>query len=222
MTAEQLASYFDHTQLRAYASEADFIKLCGEAKRYGFAMVAVNPAPVRLCKELRQGTAVHVGAAIAFPLGQLTMMEKVNETRAAIADGADEIDYVINITQLKEKRLAYLEEEMRAITDVCRESNALSKVIFETCYLTDDEKRAMCEIALKVKPDFIKTSTGFGTGGATPEDIKLMKSIVGDSVGVKASGMIRTLETALRMIELGATRLGSSASVDIVEAFKAL
>ncbi len=219
MTPEKFASYFDHTQLRPYAVEEDFRRLCAEARQYGFAMVAINPAPVRLCKELLEGSAVHVGAAVAFPLGQLTIQEKASETRLAIADGADEIDYVLNITQLKEKRLAYVEEEMRAIVDICREKGVVSKVIIETCYLTDGEKRTMCDIALKVRPDFIKTSTGMGTGGATPEDIRLIKAAVGENVGVKASGMIKTLDTALQMIELGATRIGSSAGAAIMGEF---
>jgi deoxyribose-phosphate aldolase len=220
MTAEKLAAYFDHTQLRAYATDSDFRKLCDEARRYQFAMVAINPAPVALCKELLAGCGVHVGAAISFPLGQLTIAEKVNETRAALEDGADEIDYVVNITQLKERRLAYVEDEMRAIVDVCKERGAISKVIFETCYLTDDEKKILCDIALKTRIDFVKTSTGFGTAGATVEDVRLMKAAVGDAVKVKAAGGIRTLQDALAMLGAGAERIGASASVEIVEALR--
>lgn len=217
LTPAQLAAYFDHTQLRAYAVDADFEKLCQEAKRYGFAMVAINPAPVKLCKRLLAGTSVHVGAAIGFPLGQNTIETKTFEAKDAIENGADEIDYVIDITMLKEKRYDYVEKEMASIVGVCREAGALSKVIFENCYLTDEEKRSLCAIAREVRPDYIKTSTGFGTGGATFEDVALMKKEVGDGVKIKAAGGIRNLETALRMIDLGVSRIGSTASVAIVE-----
>lgn len=222
MTPEQLAKYFDHTQLRAYATYRDFEVLCEESRRYGFAMVAINPAPVKLCKELLAGTDIHVGAAIGFPLGQTTIEDKMAETKNAIANGADEIDYVINITQLKEKNYAYIEKEMAGIVEICREKNIISKVIFENCYLTDGEKEELCRIACSVKPDFIKTSTGFGTGGATFEDVALMKRMVKDEVKIKAAGGIRNLETAQRMIELGVSRIGSTASVAIVEELKAI
>lgn len=217
MTPEKLAGYFDHTQLRAYAVNRDFEKLCEESRRYGFAMVAINPAPVKLCKELLQGTKVHVGAAIGFPLGQTTIEDKVAEAENAIKNGADEIDYVINITQLKEKNYSYIEREMAEIVTLCSKKNVISKVIFENCYLEQREKEEMCRIACNVKPDFIKTSTGFGTGGATFEDVALMKEMVKDEVKIKAAGGIRNLETALRMIDLGVSRIGSTASVAIVE-----
>ena len=221
LTPEQLAKYFDHTQLRAYAAYADFEKVCGEARAYGFAMVAINPVPVALCKKLLAGTDVHVGAAIGFPLGQNTIATKAFETKDAIGNGADEIDYVIDITQLKEKNYDYIQKEMAAIVEPCRAANVISKVIFENCYLTDEEKRSLCAIAREVRPDFIKTSTGFGTGGATFEDVALMKRAVGDDVKIKAAGGVRTLETALHMIELGVSRIGSTASVAIVEELKA-
>ncbi len=217
MTPEKLAGYFDHTQLRAYATEADFEKLCAEARQYGFAMVAINPAPVALCRRLLKDTPVHVGAAVGFPLGQNTIAAKVYEAQDAIANGAQEIDYVVNLTQLKEKNYAYVQEEMAAIVELCRRENALSKVIFENCYLEREEKLALCAIAKEVEPDFIKTSTGFGTGGATLEDVELMRDAVGSRVQIKAAGGIRTLETALKMIDLGVTRIGSTASVAIVE-----
>lgn len=217
ITPEKLAGYFDHTQLRAYAVNRDFEKLCGESRRYGFAMVAINPAPVKLCKELLQGTKVHVGAAIGFPLGQTTIEDKVAEAENAIKNGADEIDYVINITQLKEKNYSYIEREMAGIVTLCSKKNVISKVIFENCYLEQQEKEEMCRIACNVKPDFIKTSTGFGTGGATFEDVVLMKEMVKEEVKIKAAGGIRNLETALRMIDLGVSRIGSTASVAIVE-----
>lgn len=216
ITPQQLAKYFDHTQLKAYAAYKDFEVLCEESRRYGFAMVAINPAPVTLCKELLKGTDVHVGAAIGFPLGQTTIEDKVAETKNAIANGADEIDYVINITQLKEKNYSYIEEEMAGVVEACG-SNIISKVIFENCYLTDQEKEELCRIACNVGPDFIKTSTGFGTGGATFEDVALMKRMAGDKVKIKAAGGIRDLETALKMIDLGVSRIGSTASVRIVD-----
>ena len=175
MTKEQLVKLFDHTCLYAYATEAHMKKLCDEARAYNFAMVAVNSVQVKRCKKFLKDTDVHVGAAISFPLGQTTIASKVFETVDAIQNGADEIDYVINITELKEGNYDYIREEMRQIVAECRKANVISKVIFENCYLTQEEKEILCKIALEVKPDFIKTSTGFGTGGATLEDVKLMK-----------------------------------------------
>ena len=219
MTKEQLVKLFDHTCLYAYATEAHMKKLCDEARAYSFAMVAVNSAQVKLCKKFLKDTDVHVGAAIGFPLGQTTIASKVFETVDAIQNGADEVDYVINITELKEGNYDYIREEMRQIVAECRKANVISKVIFENCYLTQEEKEILCKIALEVKPDFIKTSTGFGTGGATLEDVKLMKSIVGDAVKVKAAGGVRDLETCLAMVEAGVERIGTSAAVKITEEF---
>ena len=219
MEKKDLAQMVDHTQLRAYAVKEDFEKLCKEAADYGFKMVAINSYPVELCSKLLKGTGVHVGAAIGFPLGQTTIENKVHETKQAIENGADEIDYVINIGRLKEKDYDYIEREMAEIVKVCKENNVLSKVIFENCYLTDEEKVKVSEIAVKVKPDFIKTSTGFGTGGATLEDVKLMKSVVKDEVKVKAAGGIRDLDTFLAMVEAGAERIGTSAGIEIMNEF---
>lgn len=174
---------------------------------------------VKLCKKFLKDTDVHVGAAIGFPLGQTTIASKVFETVDAIQNGADEIDYVINITELKDGNYDYIREEMRQIVAECRKANVISKVIFENCYLTQEEKEILCKIALEVKPDFIKTSTGFGTGGATLDDVKLMKSIVGDAVKVKAAGGVRDLETCMAMVEAGAERIGTSAAVKITEEF---
>lgn len=218
----KFSKYFDHTCLKPYATGEDIAKLCKEAKQYDFMMVAINSTQTKLCKELLKGTDIHVGAAISFPLGQTTIETKVFETKDAIANGADEIDYVINITELKEKNYDYIKDEMTKIVDVCRKHNVISKVIFENCYLTDDEKIKLCEIALEIKPDFIKTSTGFGIGGATIEDIKLMKSIVKDKVKVKAAGGIRDLDTCLKMIEAGAERIGTSSAIKITEAYNSL
>lgn len=219
VTVEQLANMIDHTNLKAFADDAAFEKLCDEAKKYNFKMVAINPAQTVRCKKKLEGSPVHVGAAIGFPLGQTTLECKIFETKDAIEKGADEIDYVINVAELKNKNYDYIKKKMEEIVKICREAGKTSKVIFENCYLTDDEKRKVAEIAKEVKPDFIKTSTGFGTGGATVEDVKLMKSVVGDEVKVKAAGGIRDLKTALAMIEAGAERLGTSAGVAIVEEY---
>ncbi len=220
MNREQMAKMIDQTLLKAYVSEADFKAFCEESAKYRFKMVAINSAPVKMCKEFLKGSDVLVGAAIGFPLGQTSIKSKTEETLNAISDGADEIDYVHNIVELKSGHYGYVRDEMQAIVDVCREYNKTVKVIFENCYLTDDEKKKLCEIALQVRPDFIKTSTGFGTGGATVEDVRLMKSEVGSAVKVKAAGGIRDLQTALAMIEAGAERIGTSAGVKIVEAMK--
>lgn len=227
LTPVTLAKYFDQTLLKPYVTEERLREFCLESDRYGFAMVAINSAPVKFCREVLKNSAVHVGAAIGFPLGQTTVEDKVFETRQAIAEGADEIDYVVNLVKLKSGDLAFVEDEMRRIVEVCNEHGKISKVIFENCYLTDDEKKTLCEIALKVRPTFIKTSTGFGTPekgiavGATVEDVRLMKSMVGDAVKVKAAGGVRTLADALAMIEAGAERIGTSAGVKIVEELKA-
>lgn len=220
LSAAELAAYFDHTQLKAYAAREDFKKLCDESMHYGFKMVAINSVPVKLCKEFLKDSPVHVGAAIGFPLGQTTISCKVFETEQAIADGADEIDYVINVGEVKNGNFDYIETEMKEIVRVCRANQVISKVIFENCYLTKAEIIKVAEIAKKVKPDFVKTSTGFGTGGATLEDVKLMKSIVGDDVKVKAAGGIRDLDTCLAMIAAGAERIGSTSGIDIVEAYQ--
>lgn len=220
MTSEELASMFDHTFLKPYATNQDFEQLCHEAKTIGAAMVAINSEPVALCKKLLAGTNVHVGAAISFPLGQTTLEVKLAETKKAIEDGADEIDYVINIGKAKMHDWNYIEKEMESIVSMCREHHVLSKVIFENCYLEKDEIIQLSLIAKKIKPDFIKTSTGFGTSGATVEDVRLMKDTVGDKVQVKAAGGIRDWLTCKQMIDAGATRIGTSSSLKILEEFK--
>ena len=219
MTAKELARYFDHTLLKAYATEDDFRAFCADCAKYEFAMAAINSVPVKFCKELLKDTPVHVGAAIGFPLGQTTIEIKVFETLNAIENGADEIDYVINITQLKAGNLDYIAKEMDAIVTPCREKGILSKVIFENCYLTEKEKLNMCAIAREVKPDFVKTSTGFGTGGATPEHVALMAKKASKKVKVKASGGIRTWADCKAMLEAGAERIGASAGVKILQEF---
>lgn len=217
---DQLSRLIDHTNLSPMATEADMEKLCKEAKSYHFKMVAINQVQSAFCAKELAGTDINVGAAIAFPLGQTSIESKVFETEDAIKKGATEIDYVINITRLKEKDYDYLKSEMEQIVAVCKKNNVVSKVIFENCYLTKDEIRKMSEIALEVKPDFIKTSTGFGTGGATFEDVKLMKEIVGDAVKVKAAGGIRNADTFKAMIAAGAERIGCSAGIPIIEEIK--
>ncbi|WP_399553412.1 deoxyribose-phosphate aldolase [uncultured Varibaculum sp.] len=219
LDTQTFAAMIDHTLLKPDATKEQFDVLCAEARQYKFAMVAINPYPVSMCSELLDGSGVGVGAAISFPLGQLTINEKVNETRSAIADGATEIDYVVNITELKAGNQDYITEEMTRIVKACRDANVVSKVIFENCYLTDEEKTTLANIAREVKPDFIKTSTGFGSGGATLPDVKLMKSIVGDDVQVKAAGGIRSLDDALAFVEAGATRIGTSSGVALVKEF---
>lgn len=221
LTVEQLANKIDHTLLKADAQEADFKKLCQEAREYGFKMVAINSAPVSFCKNQLEGSSVHVGAAIGFPLGQTTIKTKTFETKEAIENGADEIDYVINISKLKDGNTDYIEEEMRTIVDICQKNNVLSKVILETCYLTDEQKQEVCAIAKKVGPDFVKTSTGFGAAGATAAYVRLMKEAVGEQIKVKAAGGIRDLATVKEMLEAGADRLGMSASVKVIEDYKA-
>lgn len=219
MRKEELAGMFDHTLLKPYATQEDFIGFCEDAKRMGVAMVAINSVPVQLCKELLKGSSIHVGAAISFPLGQTTVEVKVFETKKAIDDGADEIDYVINIGKVKEHDWEYIRYEMEEIVSLCKKHHVISKVIFENCYLEKDEIRKISEIAREVKPDFIKTSTGFGTSGATVEDVRLMKSVVGDEVKVKAAGGIRDWNTCKAMIEAGASRIGTSSSLQILKEF---
>ena len=221
LTPKTLAGYFDHTLLRPNATDDEFRGLCDDSRSYGFAMVAINSVQVSWCKKLLEGCGVHVGAAIGFPLGQTTIEAKLFETKDALNNGADEIDYVVNLSRLQAKDYAYVEKEMRAITDACRAKGATSKVILETCFLTDELKREMCAIAVDVGIDYVKTSTGFGTGGATIEDIRLMKECVGDKVKVKASGGVRTLDFALELIDAGVSRIGSTASVKIVQELKA-
>lgn len=219
-TLDDLARLVDHTNLKPYATDDDIRKLCAEARQYHFKMVAVNQVQSALCAHELAGTDIHVGAAIAFPLGQTSIAAKVYETKDALENGATEIDYVINITRAKAHDWDYLEDEMRQIVAVCDEAGVPSKVIFENCYLSDEEKVALCGIAAKVRPTFVKTSTGFGAGGATVADVRLMKEHVGDAVQVKAAGGIRDADTFLDMVRAGATRIGCSAGVPIIEELK--
>ena len=225
MNKSQLANTLDHTLLRANITREDLTELCRTAMRWGFHSVAINSAVVSLCRETLGDSPVVCDATVGFPLGQTSVESKVFETRDAIKNGAGEIDYVVDLVAIKSGDWAYMDDEMYRITSTCRELGADCKVIFETCYLTDEEKERLCEIACRVHPTFIKTSTGFGApapgvpNGATIEDIRLMKRCVGDEVLIKASGGIRTTEQALNMLEAGASRIGTSNGVAIVEGF---
>ena len=221
ITVKAVASMIDHTNLKAFATHADFEKLCAEAREYGFKSVAINTYPVKLCRRLLESSEVLTGAAISFPLGQATIDTKVMEAENAVADGCQEFDYVLNVGKLKEHDYGYIEEEMRRMTSVARKAGICCKVIFETCYLTEEEIIEASKIASRVKPDFVKTSTGFGTAGAKPEHVALMKRYAGEDVQVKAAGGIRGWEAARAMIEAGATRLGTSSGVKIISEMKA-
>ena len=216
-TLDDLARLVDHTNLHADATEADMAKLCDEALRYHFKMVAINQVQARFCSRYLAGTDIHTGAAIAFPLGQTSIAAKVFETRDALAMGANEIDYVVNLTQVRLHHWDYVADEMRQIVAVCNEAGVPSKVIFENCYLTRSEKVQLCEIARDVRPTFVKTSTGFGPGGATVEDVALMYEQVAGEVLVKAAGGIRDADSFLAMVRAGARRIGTSAGVAIIE-----
>jgi deoxyribose-phosphate aldolase len=215
MDRMDLARYIDHTILKPDAKESDVIKLCKEALEYKFASVCVNASNVKLADSFLHGTDVKVCTVVGFPLGATTKETKAFEAAQAIENGASEVDMVINIGALKSGKQDVVEEDIKAVADVCK-GKALLKVIIETCLLTDEEKVTACELSKKAGANFVKTSTGFSTGGATAEDITLMRRIVGPEMGVKASGGIRNLETALAMIKAGATRIGASASISIV------
>lgn len=210
-----LNKYIDHTILKATASSSDVKKLCEEAIEHEFYSVCVNGCYVADAKQLLQGTDVKVAAVVGFPLGAMTTAAKVFEAKDAVENGASEIDMVINVAKLKDGEFEYVENEIRQIKEAIGDN--VLKVIIETCYLTDEEKVKACELSLVAKADFVKTSTGFGTGGATYEDVKLMKSVVGDNAKVKASGGVRDKETAQKYVNLGAERLGTSSGIDIVK-----
>lgn len=222
LTAEKLAGMIDHTFLKPFGTAENIEKLCAEARKYEFAMVAINPAEVETCVKLLESSPVRVGAAIGFPLGQTTTECKAFETRDAIEKGATEIDTVINVRALQKGRLDIVKKEIEDMVAICKPAGVICKVILETCYLSDAEKETVCQIAKEAGVDFVKTSTGFGTAGATVEDVALMRRVVGPEIGVKAAGGIRDLDTALAMIEAGATRIGTSSGVSIVEAYKAI
>lgn len=216
----QINKLIDHTILKATATFEDIEKLCEEARFHNFKSVCVNPANVASAKNLLEGSDVLVCTVIGFPLGANTPAVKVLETIDAIKNGADEIDMVINVGKAKEHNYDYIEEEIKLV--VAASGDKTVKVIIETCYLTDEEKVECCKAAVRAEADFVKTSTGFGTGGATKEDIALMRETVGPDMGVKASGGVRSYEDLMTMVEAGATRIGASAGIAIMEAAKAL
>lgn len=207
-----LASYIDHTLLKPTATKVDILQLCNEAKQYHFASVCVNPCWVKLCAETLKDSGVKICTVIGFPLGANTSEIKAQEAALAIKEGASEVDMVINIGALKEGNIDYVYQDILAVRKAS-EGKTL-KVIIETSYLTDEEKKTVCRLCAKAGADFVKTSTGFSSAGATVEDVKLMKKASG--IKVKASGGVRTKEDALKMIEAGASRLGASAGVKIV------
>lgn len=217
---KQISRMIDHTVLKPDTVKSEIETLCKEARVYGFASVCVNPCWVKLCAELLKDSEVKVCTVIGFPLGATSSETKAFETKQAIADGAGEVDMVINIGALKDCDTGTVEHDIRAVTDAA-DGKALVKVIIETSLLTDEEKRQACELAVKAGADFVKTSTGFSGGGATVRDIKLMRDAVGPDIGVKASGGVRDKESALAMIEAGATRIGASAGVSIVKGLTA-
>ena len=205
----------DHTLLKAEATKEQIEKICAEAKQFGFASVCVNPTWVKYCSELLQHTEVLVCTVIGFPLGANTSAVKAFEAKDAIANGAKEVDMVINIGALKDKNYDLVQADIAAVVEAAK-GNAIVKVIIETCLLTDEEKVKACELSVAAGADFVKTSTGFSTGGATAEDIALMRKTVGPNLGVKASGGVRSLEDMKKMVEVGATRIGASSGVAIM------
>ena len=211
-----IAQIIDHTILKPDATKDMVKKVCDEAKKYNFASVCVNPYYVKYVSEELKESNVKVTSVIGFPLGSTSKDVKAFEAKKALEDGANEIDMVINIGAIKDGYLDIVREDIQAIVDAVK-GKAILKVIIETCLLTEEEKKIACKISKDCGVDFVKTSTGFSTGGATVEDVKLMKEIVGPNIGVKASGGIRTIEDAEKMIRAGATRIGASSSVSIVE-----
>jgi deoxyribose-phosphate aldolase len=212
---EELAKRIDHTILKPDITLNQVKEICDEAKKYGFASVCVNSCYIPFVKKELFETEVKVCSVVGFPLGAMSMHAKSEETKRAIYDGANEIDMVINIGALKNGDYRYVENDIKAIVDSA--GKGLVKVIIETCLLTNEEKVKVCEIAKISGAHFVKTSTGFSAGGATIEDVKLMKEVAGNALGVKASGGIRDLEKAIAMINAGATRIGTSASVAILK-----
>ncbi|HLR36021.1 MAG TPA: deoxyribose-phosphate aldolase [Tissierellales bacterium] len=213
---KNLSKYIDHTLLKPETTK-DMVKtLCEEAKEYGFYSVCINPTYVNFAKEQLKDSDVKVATVIGFPLGSTMKEVKAYESENAINNGADELDMVINIGALKDKDYDLVKEDIEEVVNAAK-GKALVKVIIETCLLNEEEKKMACKLAKEAGADFVKTSTGFSTAGATKEDVKLMREVVGDKMGVKASGGIRDYETAVKMIEVGATRLGASSSIKIIQ-----
>ena len=214
MNKKELARMIDHTLLKPEATKEQIEKLCKEALEYNFASVCINPSNIEVAAEILKDSSVKVCTVIGFPLGATTTKVKAFETKDAIENGATEVDMVINIGKIKEKDYDYVKRDIEAVVNEAK-GKALTKVIIETCLLTDEEKIIACKIAKDAKADFVKTSTGFSTDGAKSSDLKLMRKTVGEDMGVKASGGIRTLEDVLEAIKSGANRIGASASIAI-------
>lgn len=222
MTPEKVAKLIDHTLLKPDATAADVEKLCAEARQHGFFSVCVNPVFVPQVKRLLQGSTVKVCCVVGFPLGAQDPQIKLLEARKAIREGAQEVDMVVNVGALKGKDDALVLRDIRGVVEACKDGRALSKVILETSLLTDEEKVRACELSMKAGADYVKTSTGFSSGGATAEDIALMaRTVAPKKLGVKASGGVRTYADLLKMVNAGATRVGASASVKILEEARA-
>jgi deoxyribose-phosphate aldolase len=214
---ERLAHMIDHTLLKPDATQDQIAQLCFEARKHRFASVCVNSGQVKLCADLLKGSGIPVCTTIGFPLGATPTDVKVFESQQAIRDGASELDMVINVGALKSRDYETVRRDIASVARACHAGNALLKVIIETALLTDEEKVIACQLAKVAGADFVKTSTGFGPSGATPEDVALMRRVVGLSMGVKAAGGIRTYEDAQKMIAAGASRIGASASVKIIQ-----
>ena len=215
MNRKQLAKMMDHTILKATATPAQVEQICREALEIGAASVCINPCNIEQARRLLDGSGVRVGTVIGFPLGANTPEVKAFETQDAIRRGAEEVDMVINVGALLAGDDETVYRDIKAVVDAA--AGTLTKVIIETCYLSDDQKKTACELAMRAGADFVKTSTGFGTGGATPHDVALMRGVVGSKLQVKASGGIRTYEDAAAVVEAGADRLGVSASLTILQ-----
>jgi deoxyribose-phosphate aldolase len=217
-----IAAMIDHTLLKPDATPDQIAQLCYEARKYGFASVCINPGHVKLCADLLRGSNVKVCTVIGFPLGATSPEAKVYETETALRDGATEIDMVINIGALKGGDYTWVARDIRGVVETAHNAGAIVKVIIETSLLTDEEKVTACLLAKQAGADYVKTSTGFAGGGATVEDVALMRRVVGPEMGVKASGGVRTFEEARSMVQAGATRIGASAGVKIVQGEQAV
>ncbi|GFD81121.1 deoxyribose-phosphate aldolase [Tenacibaculum sp. KUL118] len=210
----QINKYIDHTLLKPTATKADIVKLCNEAKKYNFYAVCVNGCYVELAAKELKGSDVKIAAVVGFPLGAMTTKTKIFEAKECIKNGASEIDMVINIGKLLDGEENYVEKEIRLIKEEIGEN--ILKVIFENCYLSKEQIKIASQLAVEAGADFVKTSTGFGTGGATFKDVAIMDSVVDGKAQIKAAGGIRDIETAKRYIEMGVTRLGTSSGVSLV------
>jgi deoxyribose-phosphate aldolase len=220
MSREQLAKMIDHSLLHPSLTAEDVRKGCGEALKHSFASVIVNPAHIPIASKTLHGSPVKVCSVISFPFGLSPSEVKAHEARAVLAEGAQEVDMVMNFSALRSGNTDTVRNDIRAVVEEAKRfsKGVIVKVILENCYLSDEQKKQGCTLALEAGADFVKTSTGFGNGGATVEDVQLMRRVVGQKLGVKAAGGIRTLDQALGMVGAGANRIGTSASVAIVEA----